>query len=139
MVKQRFGIALLLVLSAAACSGNPAPAASANEGTTTTARRADVITAEELADPTVSSGDALEAVRRLRPGFLMSRGATSIKNTSAGSVHVSIDGGSLGTLDNLSRLRPNQIAEIRYLSAADAAQRFGSLAGSGGVILVKSK
>ena len=138
MFTKQFGIAALCVL-AAACSGNPAPAVDPNAGRGTTARRTDVITAEELADPTVSSGDALEAVRRLRPGFLMSRGASSIRDPSAGSVHVSIDGGSLGTLDNLSRLRPNQIAEIRYLSAADAAQRFGTSAGSGGVIVVKTK
>ena len=43
------------------------------------------------------------------------------------------------TGDNLSRLRPNQIVEIRYLSATDAAQRFGTSAGSGGVIVVKTR
>ena len=92
-----------------------------------------------MSDPTVNMGDALEAVRRVRPSFLMTRGASSIKNTTAGTVHVSVDGGSLVTLENLSRLRPNQIAEIRYLSAADAAQRFGASAGSGGVIVVRTR
>ena len=131
-------IAALLVL-VAACSSNPVPGADPGAGAVATSRKSDVITADELADPTVSMGDALEAVRHLRPGFLMTRGASSIRNTTAGTVHVSVDGGSLITVDNLSRLRPNQIAEIRYLSAADAAQRFGASAGSGGVSLVKSK
>jgi hypothetical protein len=78
-------------------------------------------------------------VRRLRPRFLMTRGGASVKNSTAGSVHVSIDGGPLLTVDNLSRLRPSQIAEIRYLNASDAAQRFGTNAASGSVILVKSR
>lgn len=132
----------LLITSALAvtlgCTSNPAPGG--DPGATSTAtRRTDIITADELADPSVSTGDALEAVRRLRPSFLVSRGASSMKNTTAGSVHVSIDGAPLLTVDNLSRLRPAQIAEIRYLNATDAAQRYGTGAGSGGVILVRSK
>ncbi len=117
-----------------ACSGNPAPSADSSA-----TRRPDVITAEELADPSVAAGDALEAVRRLRPSFLVTRGVSSIKNTSAGSVHISIDGAPLLTVDNLARLRPAQIAEIRYLNSSDAAQRFGTSAGTGGVILVRSR
>jgi hypothetical protein len=127
-----------LLVAAMACAGG---SSSANEpnATGTATHNADVITAEELADPSVASGDALEAVRRLRPRFLMTRGGASVKNSTAGSVHVSIDGGPLLTVDNLSRLRPSQIAEIRYLNASDAAQRFGTNAASGSVILVKSR
>jgi hypothetical protein len=47
--------------------------------------------------------------------------------------------GALLTVDQLSRYLASQIAEMRYLNSTDAAQRFGSTAGSGGVILVKSK
>ena len=138
MLTKHIGMAALF-LCAMACSGNPAPAADPNAVRGTAGRRTDVITAEELADPSISMGDALDAVRRLRPGFLLSRGAVSIKDPSAGSVHVSIDGGTLVALSSLSQLRANQLAEIRYLSAADAAQRFGVISGSGGVIMVKSK
>lgn len=99
----------------------------------------DVITAQALADPSVASGDALEAVRRLRPRFLMARGAVSVRSTAAGTVHVSIDGGPLMNVDYLKRIRANEISEMRYLTAPVAAQRFGISAGSGGVILVKSK
>jgi hypothetical protein len=134
---KRLYSSMLLVAAMACASGSSA----ATEGGTGAgaARNADVISAAELADPSVANGDALEAVQRLRPRFLMTRGAMSVKNTTAGSTHVSIDGGPLLAVDALSRLRPSQLLEIRYLGASDAAQRFGTTAGSGGVILVKSK
>ena len=126
-------------LVAVACSSNPSPATGAGGTATAPVLNQDVITAAELADATVQSGDALQAVQRLRPRFLMARGASSSQNRSAGSVHVSIDGGPLLTVDNLSRYSPSSILEIRYINATDAAQRWGTVAGSGGVILVKSK
>ncbi|MDB4892283.1 MAG: hypothetical protein JWL61_4138 [Gemmatimonadetes bacterium] len=136
MFNKRVYFSAVLVTAMACASGSAAgdPGTAAGAG-----RNADVISAAELADPAIASGDALEAVQRLRPRFLMTRGAISAKNSSAGSTHVSVDGGPLLTVDALSRLRPSQIAEIRYLSASDAAQRFGTNAASGGVILVKSK
>lgn len=123
----------VLIAAAMACSSNPSPGSGSERS------NSDVITAAELSDPTVQSGDALQAVQRLRPRFLMSRGKSSSKNATAGSVHISIDGGPLVTVDNLSRYSPNAISEIRYISSIDAAQRWGTAAGSGGVILVKSK
>ena len=137
MFAKRLYSSMLLVAAMACASGSSA----ATEGAAGTAasRNADVISAAELADPSVANGDALEAVQRLRPRFLMTRGAMSIKNATAGSTHVSIDGGPLLSVDALTRLRPSQLSEIRYLGASDAAQRFGTTAGSGGVILVKSK
>ena len=136
MTPTRLLIAAALAVTLG-CTSNPAPGGDPSLSTAT--RRTDVITANELADPSVAAGDVLEAVRRLRPSFLMSRGASSMKNTTAGSVHVSIDGAPLLTVDNLSRLRPAQVAEIRFLNATDAAQRYGTSAGSGAVILVRSR
>ena len=106
---------------------------------TEASRGSDVISASELANPSVSSGNALEAVRRLRPRFLATRGSGSIRAADAGSVHVSLDGGPLQTVNFLSRMRPSEIAEIRYLSASQAAQQFGTNAGTGGVMLIKSR
>ncbi len=59
--------------------------------------------------------------------------------TAAGQVHLSLDGGALQAISNLSRMRVAEIAEIRFLSATEAAQRFGTVAGSGGVILLRSR
>jgi len=98
-----------------------------------------VISASELAGLSVSSGDALEAVRRLRPRFLATRGAGSVRIAGAGTVHISIDGGPLLSLNVLSRMRPAELSEIRHLSASEAAQRFGTASGSGAVLLVKTR
>jgi len=98
-----------------------------------------VITARELEDPAVQGSDALAAVRHLRPSYFLVRPGGSIQNKSAGSVHVSIDGQSLQAVSELSKFRVNDLLEVRYLNANDAAQRFGTAAGSGGVILVKTK
>ena len=96
-------------------------------------------TEAELLDPSVIGGNAFEAVRRLRPRFLASRGASSIRSADAGTVHASLDGGALQSLDLLSRMRPAEIAEIRYLSASQAAQQFGTSSGAGAVLLIKTK
>ena len=99
-------------------------------------RNANVITREELADPSLSGASGLDAVRRLRPTFLASRGAISLRDPNAGTVKVSLDGGTLGPLEDLDRIRTNEIRAIRYLSASDATQRFGVSAGGSPVILV---
>ena len=126
-------------LVAVACSSNPSPATGASGAAAAPTSNSDVITAAELADATIQSGDVLQAVQRLRPRFLMARGAASGQNRSAGAVHISVDGGPLMTVDNLSRYTTSSVSEIKYVNATDAAQRWGTAAGSGGVILVKSK
>lgn len=137
MTINRLLSAALLTLVVACAS---TPAASTDEVIPAApTRNPDLITAEELADPSIVAGDALQAVQRLRPRFLMARGMVSNSNRSAGSVQVSVDGGPLLTANHLKTLRPASIAEIRYLNASDAAQRFGTAAASGGVIMVRSK
>jgi hypothetical protein len=131
--------AALLLIAVAACASKQQstdPAATTTPSTSVS-REPDLITAQELASPSVSSLDALEAVRRLRPRFLAVRRVGT--SSTGGQVQVSIDGSALETVNNLSRIRAVEIAEIRYLDALTAAQRFGIASGSGGVILVKRK
>ncbi|MEP6990809.1 MAG: hypothetical protein ABJA80_07775 [bacterium] len=131
----------LLCCFTAACAGGSAPATLAPQlaaAPTPTARASDLITEEELEDPSVITGDALEAVQRLRPAFLITRGKTSFRQEAPG-VSLSVDGAVPISVDNLRQLRPNQILEIRYLGAIEATQRFGTITGSGGVILVRMK
>ena len=137
MIATRICAALLIAL-VVGCS-KPVTSPSVRPLGVVESHNADVITADELASPNVNSGDALEAVRRLRPRFLATRGSGSIKATDAGSVHVSLDGGPLQGVSFLSRLRPGEIAEIRYLSSSEAAQRFGTSAGTGAVMLIKTR
>jgi hypothetical protein len=52
---------------------------------------------------------------------------------------VYVDGTPLGEgLGVLRQMRPDDVLEIHYLSAADATQRFGT-GNSGGAILVQTK
>jgi hypothetical protein len=139
MSTLRFCLAALAV-GAIGCASGPASSGSPSGAPSTAAKsNPDVITADELADPSVSDQDALNAIRRLRPRFLATRGTTSVQNRSAGSVHVSVNGGALQALSQLSQMRVNELTEVRYLSSQDAAQRFGTASAGGPVIVVKTR
>ena len=124
------------LLTTFACAGAPDPEAGAAPNAS---HQGDLITTAELNDPSLGSANLLEAVRRLRPRFLSSRGPSSIANPSAGVVHVSTDGGPLASAGVLANYLPNSVVEVRFLNANDAALRFGTAANGGGVILVKSR
>jgi hypothetical protein len=128
---------LTLLALAGACASHGAPGPEPVSANAAATRQSEVITQAEL-DEAASEGNALDVIRRLRPYYLRARGATSFALPS-GNVTLSIDGGPLLPIDNLARLRPRELAEIRYLSPADATQRFGTAAGTGPVILVKSR
>jgi hypothetical protein len=128
---KRTGLALMLA-AFAACTSTPAPSTAATPSQ-------NVITADELSVAEVAGSNLYDALQRLRPRFFMTRGAVSSKNPTAGSTHVSVDGGPLVPIETLTRILPSQVAEVRFLSASDAAQRFGTTAASGSVILVKSR
>lgn len=98
-------------------------------------RNSSVITAAELADPSLSSTDVLTAIERLRPRYLSSRGPVSLGGRGGG-VMVSVDRGVLVSLDALRSMRVTDVKEIRYLSPGDAAQQFGTKSASGAVIVV---
>jgi hypothetical protein len=97
-------------------------------------KNSDVITREELADPSLAGDTVLEVVRRLRPRFVNDRGG-SIGGVNEG-VQISINGGTLMALGELGRLGVSEVTEIRYLSTADAGLRFGLRGSMGPVLLV---
>src|SRR3954462_15101405 len=94
IMTSRFVLTALLVTGAACATGCASAGSSSANGAPATKTRVnpDLITAEELADPSVSDGDALLAVRRLRPHFLTTRGTLSVQNPNAGSTHISVNG-----------------------------------------------
>ena len=134
-------VSCLLLVAAGGCARAAAPAAgdrSAPQPARTAVRRnPNVITRDQLADPSLSRSSALEAVRLLRPTFLVYRGAISVNDPGAGSVRVSIDGSSVSSLDDLAAIRASDVRSIRYLSASDATQRFGIASGGSPVIVVE--
>jgi hypothetical protein len=129
---MRLGV-LVALLSVACATGS-------SKGATNEERAGrhdrNVITREELAASDART--VYDAIRQLRPSFLQPHGSTA---TSGGVVvpRVYVDGTPLGEgLGVLRQMRPDDVLEIHYLSAADATQRFGT-GNSGGAILVQTK
>ncbi len=120
-------LALSLVLALAACAsagpaGQPgAPRANPN-----------VLTAEQIAGAHVAN--ALDAVRQLRPRFLVSHGGTTVSH----AVQVVVDDVPRGGAAVLSSINAGDVVEIRYLDGSEATMRFGT-GYTGGAILVKTR
>lgn len=95
-----------------------------------------VITAVEIEKSGASS--ALEAVQRLRPHFLSTRGAQSIQDPNPPLPIVYLDGARLGLPNSLAMISAASVATIEYLSSIDASARYG-MGHQGGAILVTSR
>ena len=74
--------------------------------------------------------DALQAVQRLRPRWLTSRGS--------GQPVLYVDGAPRGNPDELRFMPSNQVASMEFMSASDASNRFGA-GHQGGAILVLTR
>jgi hypothetical protein len=118
-------VRLLLVLMLAAC------------GTTSAARMgsSDVLTRSEI--ETARASNALELLQQLRPQFLRSRGALSIRDPAAGNPVVYMNNVHYGDIESLRTIGIEEIDEIHYISAADATTRWGT-GHAGGVIQVRA-
>jgi len=131
-------LGVILVLTAA-CSGSK-PAASASSAPTPSAsreaRNPDVISLNELQDPTIAGTDAMTAIRQLRPAFFRTRGPQSFSNTKAGQTQISQDFGPLQPVDNLKGIDARSLVDVRFLNAVDAQSRFGINANGGPVIVL---
>lgn len=137
MLVTRRTLAALLLL-AGACASQPKAAGTATASTSSARvnRNPNVISKEELQDPTVAGADAATAIRQLRPAFFRTRGPQSFSNASAGLVQISQDYGPLQSVQQLSALDTRSLVEVRYLDANDAQSRFGINANGGPVIVL---
>ena len=80
------------------------------------------------------TSDVLSLIQRYRPNWLVTRGTISIYDQTAGQVHVAMNGTILtGDVNRLRDYRAMDVKVLRFLSAGDAQQRYGSGHG-GGVI-----
>jgi hypothetical protein len=127
-------VAFLLVL-AASCASQPKTAGTGTQ-TARVQRNPDVISREELQDPTIAGSDALTAIRQLRPAFFRTRGPQSFSNATAGMVQVSQDYGPLQPVGQLAAIDTRSLVQVRYLNANDAQTRFGINANGGPVIVL---
>lgn len=113
--------AVALALAACSTSGN------------TETRRAStsVITADELAG--VSELNCYEAVQRLRPSWLRTRGRVSM--TMQQGIRLYVDGMSRGYVSELTSIRANAVERMRYLSGPEATSRYGTDHGDGAILV----
>ena len=95
-----------------------------------------LITADEIAKSNATN--AFEAVERLRPAFLRTRGSQSLQNQEPPTPMVYIDGMRYGTLQTLATVPTIGIVSIRYLNAIEATQRYG-FGNEGGAIMIVTK
>lgn len=135
LVRRRFLVVLLV--AGAACAQKTATTSTAPTTSTSRVRKnPDVISQEELRDPTIAGVDAMTAIRQLRPAFFRNRGPQSFTNATAGQVQVSQDYGPLQPVSQLATVDTRSLVEVRYLNANDAQNRFGINANGGPVIVV---
>jgi|KBSMisStaDraftv2_1062788.scaffolds.fasta_scaffold457178_1 hypothetical protein len=133
---SRLSIAALVALTAS-CGGSRypdvpggAPAPSRIE------RQPNVISSEELQDPSIYSRDAYTAIRHLRPGFFTYHGPNSFQQQNTGVIHISSDYGPLQNLAELAKMTTLGMLEVRYLNEEQAQARFGLNANGGPVIVL---
>ena len=123
---SRSAIALVMTVTASCVSSGVAPPARGS---------ADLITQEELEKTDVSN--LHQAIQRLRPNWLHSRGQVSITNRSAGDPVVYLEETRLGGLSTLGQLSVTEIREVRRLSAGEATNRFGTGHAGGAIVVTR--
>jgi hypothetical protein len=82
-----------------------------------------VITEQELAASNVSN--AYEAVERLRPNFLRSRGPSSLRTDVTSLPTVYVGRQKYGDASALRQIPISTITQIRFFTASEAAVSFG--------------
>jgi len=82
-----------------------------------------LLTKEQLS--TANADNLYEAILRLRPNWLTSRGPTSVSNSTPTGVDVYMGNNLLGKADFLQTVLPGDVDEVRYWDPGSAAARFG--------------
>ncbi|MDQ3674158.1 MAG: hypothetical protein M3365_07270 [Gemmatimonadota bacterium] len=128
------------LLIAVALSLGCAPAVGTSEmGSGSTARKANILTADEIAAAEADATTALDALRRLRPIWLTPRGPNSFYTGGTDMPALFIDGQQFSDLNPLRTIQANHVADIRYYRPDEAGGIFGVRAGSAGAIEVRLK
>jgi hypothetical protein len=127
---QRWIVALAVGFLIAGC-GSAGERSGGSEGR-------NVISLDDIEELSGSYGDAYQIVDRLRPRWLRSRGATSLRDPRAGYPVVYIDGLRFGALQTLREIDAQSVERMELLSSSAATTRFGT-GHMGGAILVTSR
>ena len=119
-------VLLLLALSVGACATTPG----SGDGSSS-----DVLTGEELIASRHS--DLLGALQNLRPTWVRGRGTNSVNYSS--EVVVFLNGTPYGTVSDLRSIPVDVVLDVQFMSASEAGARYGTLAGSSGLVLVRTR
>jgi hypothetical protein len=98
----------------------------------------DVLFDAEIQTGKMPGMNVYDLIAHLRPEFLRSRGANSVRNATPPTAVVYLNGMRYGSLEQMKSLSADGVFQIQYLSAADAQTRFG-MDHTGGAILITSK
>lgn len=82
-----------------------------------------VLSAEQLAG--TNSSNLFDAIFKLRPDWLNTRGPTSVTNPTPTLASVYMGGSNLGKIDYLRQVGVLDVSEVRFWEAARASARFG--------------
>jgi len=127
------------LLVALASVANGCAGATTGEGTAAApARRTNLLTAGEMEAKGVADRSLAEAIRNLRPGFLVVRTGGE-RAGGVEPIRVSLNGANPGGLYVLEDLRANNVASVMRLTPEEALQRFGMRDVIGPVLLVTLK
>ena len=82
-----------------------------------------MLSAEQLAG--TNSSNLFDAIFKLRPDWLNSRGPTSVTDPTPTLASVFMGGSNLGRIDYLRQVGILDVSEVRFWDAARASARFG--------------
>ena len=119
-MRPSIAVPLSALLLAACASGT----GGANGASAATARRdPNVITAEEIR--TTAAQTLYDAVRALRPAWMMRSRPTALSQQNQAQLLVYVDGTRFGGMESLRRINPGSAQAVRYYSPSSAEARFG--------------
>ena len=108
----------ILILSAAAALACAPPAVPGPRG-----RNVNVITRDELVGS--KEYNVYDAISRLRPTYLKSRGQVTLSGMASSTPQVYLDGQHYGEVGLLKSMSLELVTQIRLLNGADATTRYG--------------
>ena len=108
-------IGLTVLCTLAACAGAPKRASAGGGGTT--------LTQAQLA--ATNSGNLYDAITKLKPEWLSSRGPVSATDMTPSAVDVFMNGNLMGRAEYLRQVQLLDVSEVRYWDAGRASARFG--------------
>lgn len=130
MIRNLFAISLLAIVlgcGSAPVSKESMPAGSRN-----------LVEYEEIQAARTPGWTAWDLISQVRPQFLRSRGAMSLRDAVHITAVVYLDNILYGDLEVLKTIASEPICRIEFINAADATTRFGT-DHAGGAILIKTR